>query len=102
MMRGEGPITLGACTSDFRDLKILGRIPGISKDLKYFNGFPHNFKEFGSSVRDSSDLNSSFMDFGPYFRDFRSDLKGFRLYSRYFTSDFRDFRSDFRTFVHRI
>jgi len=60
------------------------------------------------------------MDFGP---DFRSDLKGFRPYSRDFTSDFevlkpdfrdvcsdftdirldfRDLRSDFRTFLHRI
>ena len=39
------------------------------------------------------------MDFGVDFKYFRSDLKGFRPYSRDFTSDFkgsRDFTSDLR------
>jgi len=38
------------------------------------------------------------MDFGPYFRDFRSDLKGFMSYSRDFTSGFKVFKPDFRGF----
>jgi len=41
------------------------------------------------------------MGFVPYFRDFRSDLKGLRPHSRNITSDFKDFRdftSDFNVF----
>ena len=56
-----------------------------------------DFKEFTSGGWDFSDLKSVVMDFGPDFRDFRSDLKGFRPYSR-ISQDFRDFTSNFRVF----
>ena len=79
---------------DFRDSKDL-------EDLKYSNGFRPDFKEFSSGVRDFSDSESGFMNFGPDFMVLRSELKGFRLYSRDSASDFKDsgdFTSDFKVF----
>jgi len=61
------------------------------RNLKYFNGFRPECKEFRSGVRDFSGLKSGFMDFGPDFGGFRCGLKGFRLHSWNFTSYPRDF-----------
>ena len=85
------------------------------KDFKYFNGLRPYFKEFKSGIRDFKDFKSGIIDFGTDFWDFRSDLKGFRPYSRdrtfnfkvsgilrrnfnVFKSDFREFWSDFTNF----
>ena len=84
---------------------ISGRNSGILrilrgfKGLKYSNGFKRDFQEF-RWISGISAI-SGFMDFGPDFRNFRSDLKGFRSYSWGFTSDFtdsRDFTSKFNVF----
>ena len=78
---------------DFRDFRSDFWYIKNFKDLKYFNCFRPDFKEFRSGVRDLSDLKSGFIDFGPHFRDFIGpDLKDFRQYSWDFMSGFKVFK----------
>jgi len=66
---------------DFKDFSLDFRDFRGSKDLKYFLSLGPYFKEFWSGDKDFSHVKSGIMDFGPHFRDFMSDLWGFRPYS---------------------